>query len=205
MLTLTASSVATPGSYAVTISGVSGTLSASTAISLTVTPPPSFALTASPTSVTVAQGASVTDTITVVPQNGFTGNVTLSASGLPTGVTAAFTPTGSEGLYTATFTVAPTAAKGSATVTITGTSGALTHKTTFTLNVLATATGTAVVNLATVANISGAAIDTVPFTGGGLDNGGRSYSGMLMGASQNIGGIVYSLAPMTGLSAVSGS
>jgi len=202
-LTFTAVATAAAGTASVTVTGTSGTITKTAAIALTILPGADFSLSFPQGSLSIFQGTAGAGPIRVSALNGFVGSVVLTASGLPTGVTAAFTPTGSEGLYTATFTVAPTAAKGSATVTITGTSGALTHKTTFTLNVLATATGTAVVNLATVANISGAAIDTVPFTGGGLDNGGRSYSGMLMGASQNIGGIVYSLAPMTGLSAVS--
>ena len=59
-------------------------------------------------------------------------------------------------------------------------------------------------SLASAFNVSGLAIDGVPFTGGGLDSGGRSYSGLLLGASQTIGGFPFAIAPMNGLDAVSG-
>src|SRR5215467_7002944 len=48
---------------------------------------PNFSLSASPTSVSATQGSSGSSTITVTPSGGFTGSVTLSASGLPSGVT----------------------------------------------------------------------------------------------------------------------
>src|SRR5258708_20993329 len=51
---------------------------------------PDYTLSASPTSVTVTQGSSGSSTITVTPSGGFTGSVSLSASGLPAGVTATF-------------------------------------------------------------------------------------------------------------------
>src|SRR5215471_15924254 len=51
---------------------------------------PNFTLSASPSSVSVTQGSSASSTITVTPSGGFTGSVTLSASGLPSGVTASF-------------------------------------------------------------------------------------------------------------------
>ena len=51
---------------------------------------PSFTLSDSPSSLTITQGGSGTSTITVNDLNGFAGSVTLAASGLPSGVTAAF-------------------------------------------------------------------------------------------------------------------
>src|SRR5271157_1849710 len=51
-----------------------------------------FSLTANPGAVSVAEGGSNTSTITVVPVNGFGGSVNLSAFGLPSGVTAQFSP-----------------------------------------------------------------------------------------------------------------
>ena len=53
---------------------------------------PNFSLSASPSSMTITQGANGSTTITVTPENGFTGNVSLSVSGLPSGVTASFIP-----------------------------------------------------------------------------------------------------------------
>jgi hypothetical protein len=96
---------------------------------------PSFALTAVPNAVTVSQGSKGTSTITVVPANGFTGSVTLTASGLPSGVTAAFVPNPTTTTSVLTLTASATAATGTSTVTITGTSGSLTPTTTLSLTV----------------------------------------------------------------------
>ena len=99
-----------------------------------------FSLSASPTSVTVTQGSSGSSTITVTPSGGFTGSVTLSASGLPSGVTASFGTNPTTSTSSVTFTASATATTGTSTVTITGTSGSLTHTTTISLTVNATAT-----------------------------------------------------------------
>ncbi|HSM85695.1 MAG TPA: hypothetical protein VLT16_06065 [Candidatus Limnocylindrales bacterium] len=100
---------------------------------------PDFSLSASPTSLSVTQGSSGSSTITVNPLNGSTGSVSLSASGLPAGVTASFgtNPTTSSSVLT--LTASSTATTGTATVTITGTSGTLTHTTAITLTVNAPA------------------------------------------------------------------
>src|SRR5260370_347778 len=92
-LTLAASSTATTGTSTVTITGPSGTLSHTTTVSLTVNAAPNFSLSVLPSSLTVIQGASGTSTVSVAALNGFTGSVALAASGMPTGVTAPFTPT----------------------------------------------------------------------------------------------------------------
>jgi len=96
---------------------------------------PSFTLSSSPSSVTVTQGNSGTSTITVTDLGGFSGSVTLAASGLPSGVTAAFSPNPTTSTSTLTLTASSTATTGTATVTITGTSGSLMAKTTIALTV----------------------------------------------------------------------
>jgi len=105
---------------------------------------PDFSLSANPNSVTITQGTSGTSTITVNDFNGFTGSVTLSASGLPSGVTAGFgtNPTTSTSLLT--LTASGSATTGTVTVTITGVSGALTHTTTVQLTVNPVVTGVTV-------------------------------------------------------------
>ncbi len=100
---------------------------------------PDFSLSASPNSLSVVQGLSGSSTITVNPLNGFTGSVSLSASGLPAGVTATFNPSSTTGNSTLTLTASGTAAVGTVTVTITGTSGTLTHSTTISLTVTSNA------------------------------------------------------------------
>ncbi|HWZ43421.1 MAG TPA: hypothetical protein VNW97_08075, partial [Candidatus Saccharimonadales bacterium] len=140
-LTLTASATATTGTSTVTITGTSGSLSHTTSVSLTVNAAatPNFALSASPTSLSVKQGTSGTSTITETPSGGFTGSVTLSASGLPSGVTAAFGANPTTGNSVLTFTASATATVGTATVTVTGTSGSLSHTTTISLTVASSA------------------------------------------------------------------
>ncbi len=101
---------------------------------------PSFTLSASPSSLSVTQGSSGTSTITVTDAGGFTGSVTLAASGLPSGVTAAFGTNPTSGTSVLTLTASSTAATGTSAVTITGTSGSLTATTTVALTVSATAT-----------------------------------------------------------------
>jgi uncharacterized repeat protein (TIGR03803 family) len=86
----------------------------------------SFALSASPSTLAVPQGSDATSTISVADIGGFTGNVTLTASGLPNGVTASFSSKITNSASTLTLTALPTAKlKTGATVTITGTAGNL--------------------------------------------------------------------------------
>ena len=96
---------------------------------------PSFTLSANPTSLSIKQGNGGTSTITVTPAGGFSGSVTLSASGLPSGVTAGFVPNPATTTSTLTLTASASAATGTSTVTITGTSGSLTATTTVSLTV----------------------------------------------------------------------
>jgi len=106
---------------------------------------PSFTLNAAPNTATVSQGSSsVPVMISVVPANGFSGSVTLNASGLPSGVTAAFGTNPTTSTSTLTFTATATAATGPATVTVTGMSGSLTANTSVTLTVNATVGGAVV-------------------------------------------------------------
>ncbi len=138
-LTLTASSTATTGTSTVTITGTSGSLTHTTTVSLTVTATATanFSLSASPSTLSIVQGASGTSTLTVTPSNGFTGSVTLAASGLPSGVTAAFGTNPATSTSVLTLTASSTATAGTATVTVTGTSGSLSHTATVSLTVTA--------------------------------------------------------------------
>jgi sugar lactone lactonase YvrE len=83
---------------------------------------PSFTLGASPSSLTLMQGALGTSGITVAGANGFNGSVSLTASGLPSGVTASFSPNPATASSVLTFTASSTAATGSYNVMITGSS-----------------------------------------------------------------------------------
>ena len=102
-----------------------------------------FTLTPNPFALAIQLGSTGTSTITVVPANGFNGSVTLSASGLPSGVTASFNPNPATSTSTLTLTVAPGAAGGNSTVLINGVSGSLTSEAGIQLDV----TGAPVVTL----------------------------------------------------------
>ena len=100
---------------------------------------PGFSLSASPSSLSVAQGSSGTTTITSTVTDGFDSAIALSASGMPTGVTAGFSPSSitGAGTSTLTFTVASSTAAGTYNITVTGTSGT-TENTTVSLTVTGT-------------------------------------------------------------------
>src|SRR5207245_2542176 len=90
---------------------------------------PDFALSATPALQTVTQGGSTTYTVNISPSGGFTGMVTFSASGFPTGATASFSPNPATGSATMTVDAGATTSTGSFSATITGTSGTLSHTT----------------------------------------------------------------------------
>ena len=143
-LTFTVAAGTAAATSTITVTGTSGSTKETTTVSLTTTTAatPSYALSASPTSVSVVQGSTGTSTITSTVSGGFDSAVTLSASGLPTGVTAAFSPISISGTgsSTLTFTVGSSAAAGTSTITVTGTSGTTTKTTTVSLTVTAATT-----------------------------------------------------------------
>jgi hypothetical protein len=108
---------------------------------------PDFSLAASPSSQTVAPSGAVTYSVTITRTNGFTGSVTLSASGVPSGASASWKlntgPSSANTIVvpssqtTATLTVqtASSTPVGTSTITIGGTSGSLSHQTSVSLTV----------------------------------------------------------------------
>jgi hypothetical protein len=147
-LTFTASSTATTGTSTVTINASGGGVSHSTTVSLTVsaTATPNFSVSASPASLSVATGGSGTSTISTSVSGGFNSAVSLSATGLPSGVTAAFNPTSiaapGSGSSTVTFAAGSTAIPGTSTVTINASGGGISHTTTISLTVTSGGTTT---------------------------------------------------------------
>ncbi len=106
--------------------------------------PSGFSLGASPASLGAASGTSTATTVTITPAGGFTGRVTLAATGLPAGVTAAFSPNPTTSVSTVTFTASANAAPGTRTVTLMGVSGGQVKMTTLTLTISPAASGTSV-------------------------------------------------------------
>ncbi len=125
-LTLTASSTAELGEREFTVTGTAHGCTASGTARVNVTEPPRFEVRMTPETANVDRGSSQTYTVTVAPETGFTSNVTLSVSGLGTGLTGSFSrnPVG-PGNWTSTLTVSAGcgAARGSDNFTVTGTGG----------------------------------------------------------------------------------
>ncbi len=124
------SSSTPPGTYALTINGTSGSLSHNTTVALAVNvPPPDFTLSASPSSQTVTAGGGTTYTASVSPVNSFSGSVNFTVSGLPAGASGAFSPASVTGSGSSTLSVSTSTSTvaGTYSLTITGTSGTLTH------------------------------------------------------------------------------
>ncbi len=146
-LTFTASSTATTGTATVTVTATGGGVTHTTTISLTIVAAvtPDFAVSASPASLSVTQGTSGSSTISTTVSGGFNSAVSLSASGLPSGVTASFNPASiaapGSGSSTLTFTASSTATTGTATVTVTATGGGVTHTATISLTIVASSGG----------------------------------------------------------------
>jgi hypothetical protein len=117
-------------SFVATYTNASGCKSTQTfGITVSGTPPPSFTLSATSPALSIVQSKSGMDSIAVTDVNGFTGAVTLSVSGLPAGVTAAFGTNPTTGTSVLTLTASAAATPGPVTVTVTGTSGTLTAST----------------------------------------------------------------------------
>ena len=128
-LTLTPGSAA-PGSYTVTVAAVSGSLSHSTTVawSIALGAQPDFSLSAFPLQVTSNGGAAATSTIALQPQNGFAGTVALTTTGAPSGAQVSLSATNVAGSGNVALTLAPgTAAAGTYSIDVRGTSGALAH------------------------------------------------------------------------------
>ena len=102
-------------------------------------PPNDFSIGASPASVSVVVGSSGTSTIGTTVVSGSAESIALSASGLPSGVTAGFAPASvtAGGSSPLTLTVGAAVAPGTYPITVTGTAPSATHSTVVNLTVTA--------------------------------------------------------------------
>ena len=129
-------SASTPaGTYPLTIRGTSGPITRTAAVSLVVTQVGDFTISVTPASRTVNNGSNGSYTVTILPVSGFNGTVSLSTAALPKFVTSSFSPgtIATSGTSTLTLATKKQTKTGSATITVTGTSGSLVHSLTITL------------------------------------------------------------------------
>ncbi len=162
-VTIAVGSTAASGSQSISITGTDSTGTQTVTYALTVTPLPTLALTAASSAVSVPQGGSGTVSLTATTGGSYSGNIGLSVSGLPTGVTAGWSANpiagasgSSTNSETLTLTATPTATVGSATISVTATGDSLTASQTVTVQVqspgvtlAATPTSVSVQSLAT--------------------------------------------------------
>ncbi|MGW8500440.1 M28 family peptidase [Streptomyces sp. CLCI03] len=102
-----------------------------------------FSMSLSPSSGTVQQGASVTTTVGTTVTTGNAQSVTLTASGLPAGVSASFNPATVQSGQSSVLTLTATAnaAPGASTVVVKGQGASLSHTVDYALNVGGTQPG----------------------------------------------------------------
>jgi len=133
-LSVSTSSSTAPGSYPLTIRATSGAITHTANVTLVVSA--DFSVAVTPSSATVSRGSSARYTVSVTPGSGFNGTVSFSVSGLPRRANASFSPSsitsGSSTLNVSTMRKTPT---GTFTLTISATSGGLTHTQQVTLTV----------------------------------------------------------------------
>jgi len=142
-VTIAAASTATAGTQNITISGSDTSGSQTVTYALTVIQPPTLALAAASSSVSITQGAQATAGVTATTGGSFSGNITLSVTGLPSGVTASWSAnplTPSSGSATSTSTLTLTASSSasvsSPTITVTAAGDNLTTSQSVNLKVL---------------------------------------------------------------------
>lgn len=165
--------------------------------------PSDFTLSASLDSLSVPQGRKVTNSFLVLPRGDFHGEVELKASGLPEGVAATFNPATTSGTSVLTLTSSSSATPAASTITITGTSGNISHTITTPLTVTPVATGTVAVDLSHAYNVTGIYKDGSKFESkDSLDQGGYSFSAEQLGPDQVGDGVVFKLGPANAPDAV---
>src|SRR3989441_759779 len=151
-----------------------GRLNVNTAIRACV---PNFSMAVTPATQADTAGASTSYTLNVTPSGGFAGTVALTVSGLPSGVTASFTPPSvtTPGSSTMTVTSSPTTPTGTYPLTITGTSGSLIHTISVTLTVTGTTTTTNVAPNNNPSTFGAGVTFTATVSGSGVPTGAVTF------------------------------
>jgi uncharacterized membrane protein len=187
------------GTYNITVTGTNGSLNSSTIVQLMVNnsgSPPDFAVSAASGTITVPVNSSSTDNIALTPSNGFTGNISLSLSGLPPRTSSSFSSNSvsigpDPGSSVLTISANRRATQGYYSLMLTATSGSLSHSIPLTLvvgtppspdfSLSASPSSQTVVqgsptNYTVTVTASGGFTGTVSFTVSGLTATGTTYT-----------------------------
>ena len=155
-------------------------------------------------------GGSATYTATIGGINGFSGTVSLTVSGLPSGAAAAFSPASIIGLGSLTLTISTFSSipEGTYPLSIAAISGSLTQSASATLVVQPAAVQSSPVSgtqvpMASFYNREGIVTDGSMFTTG-LDTYGFAYSANLIGTTQIYNNLTFTIAPPNAPNVVSG-
>jgi hypothetical protein len=129
-MTVSTSSGTPLGSFNVQITAVDGVFVRNLVVTVNVQPSGNFAVVASPNPQVLVPGASNSIDVSLVRSPGFNSSITMSVTGLPSGVTASFNPSSTSGdTSTLTLTATNAVALADTSITITGTSGSLVNST----------------------------------------------------------------------------
>jgi alpha-mannosidase len=170
-------------------------------------PPPAgaddFTFRTSADSISVPKGRSGTTTVIVIRRGNFRASVSLNVSGLPPGVTASFSPASTATASKMTLTADDSSKLATSTITITGSSGGLSHAISIPLAVTAVKTGTVPVDLSSAYNVTGIHADGSEFApAASADGGGFAYSTETLGPTQLWDGVLFNLGPANAPDAV---
>jgi subtilase family serine protease len=138
-LNMTAASNAAAGSYSLVITGTGGNVTKTLTVTLVIAsaPAPTFTISINAPALSVARGKSRTYNVRTVATGSTVPVIVLSLTGLPTGVTAKFSPATINGTGQSTLSLAAAATAKPATtnLTLSGTAGTTTHSSTVNLTV----------------------------------------------------------------------
>ena len=180
------------GTYPIAVSAFGGGDTQNLTVTLSVTPgnQPGFTLSGSPASLTIVQGNQGTSTVTTAISGGFNSSITLSASGMPAGMTVSFNPgtipAPGVGNSLMTITAGGSAPTGTYPITVTGNGGGIQQSATVVVTVISTgsfALSASPAALSVAQGNQGTSGITTTVSGGFNNPVGLSASGMPAGAT----------------------
>jgi alpha-mannosidase len=155
-----------------------------------------FTISASSKRVSLPQGRTAKTRLLVMPMGNFHGEVALTASGLPQGVTAAFSPAATSASSQLTLTSSESTVSAAIPITITASANGISHTATTNLTVTSVIHDTVAVDLSHAYNVTGIYRDGSKFQPkDSFDGGGYSFSSESLGSEQIGDSVVFKIGP----------